>query len=113
MLTSAGYTVLEAGHGAEALQVWRRQRDHGAAVDVVVTDAVMPVLGGHALADQLLREWPGARVVLMSGYTTEAAGDAARARGTASAFLQKPLTPRALLCAVRDVLDTREDVRGA
>jgi CheY-like chemotaxis protein len=105
VLTSAGYTVLEAGHGDEALRRWRQERDRGAAIDIVITDAVMPELGGHALAERLRREWPGARIVLMSGYTTEAEGDPARARGHASAFLQKPLAPQALLRTVREVLD--------
>jgi two-component system cell cycle sensor histidine kinase/response regulator CckA len=105
-LTRAGYSVVEAAHGAEALTLWRGLRARGEGVDVVLTDAVMPVLGGHALAEHLRAEAPEIRIVLMSGYTAETAGgDAALARGAASAFLQKPLTGATLLRTLRQVLD--------
>ena len=107
VLASAGYTVLEAPNGAEALDIWHRQVATGAPVDLVLTDAVMPQVGGHALAERLRAEQPDVRVVLMSGYIGESGGDPARARAAASAFLQKPLSVSALLRTLRDVLDAR------
>jgi two-component system cell cycle sensor histidine kinase/response regulator CckA len=101
ILVSRGYTVLEARHGQEALSLCEGPEP---AIDIVLTDAVMPGMSGRALAERLAALRPSARVLLMSGYTDD---DMLR-RGILDprmAFLQKPFTPTALAQKVRETLD--------
>jgi nitrogen-specific signal transduction histidine kinase len=101
MLARAGYTVLEAENGREALEVLARQT---APVDVVVTDMVMPEMSGRAFADVLAVRYPDVRVLFVSGYTD----DEILRRGLGAAdtlLLEKPFTTEELLGAVRQVLD--------
>jgi len=103
ILIQAGYTVLEAAGGHEAL---RLIREHGAPVDLVVADVVMPHMSGRELVQQLTVEQPGIRVLLMSGYTD----DAVVRHGILSAeteFLQKPFTASGFAQRVREVLNRR------
>ncbi|OGL11663.1 MAG: hypothetical protein A3I17_08205 [Candidatus Rokubacteria bacterium RIFCSPLOWO2_02_FULL_72_37] len=96
-----GYTVLEAAHPLDAIRACNR---HGSAIHLLVTDAVMPGMSGHALARRVLDARPETRVVLISGYVHE--GAAAGAEGEAQApLLMKPFTPEALLRKVREVLE--------
>jgi two-component system, cell cycle sensor histidine kinase and response regulator CckA len=67
-LTHLGYQVLEACSGEEALAVVRRQRP---AIDVVLSDVVMPGMDGVALAARLLAQCPGPSVILMTGQLPE------------------------------------------
>ena len=100
-LREGGYDVLEAGHGEEALQLAAALPER---IAVLVTDVVMPRLGGKSLATQLTEARPGLRVLYLSGYTE----DPGVVQGTTppgSAFLQKPFTGAALLRKVREVLD--------
>ncbi|HYV47429.1 MAG TPA: ATP-binding protein [Myxococcaceae bacterium] len=100
-LGGSGYTVLEAATPEEALAV---ARGHAAAVDLLVTDVVMPQMTGAALADALVKERPGLPVLYLSGYT----GGALVHQGlfqSGAAYLQKPFTGEALLRAVRAALD--------
>jgi len=74
------------------------------AVDLVITDAVMPGMGGRELADEIARIRPGLPVLFMSGYTN----DEIIRRGLVSPgvpFLQKPFSPEDLATKVREVLD--------
>jgi len=101
ILAARGYRVLEASDGVEALEV---AAAHPGAVDLLVTDVVMPNMGGGELARRLVRERPGLRVLFVSGY----AADERVREGVADAsarFLQKPFTIEALAQAVRDALD--------
>ncbi len=101
ILERHGYTVLEARNGRDALAV---ASQHGGPVDLLLTDVVMPEMGGKQLADTLSLRDPSLRVLFISGYTD---GDISR-RGEldpSTAFLQKPFTARSLLSRVRDVLD--------
>jgi PAS domain S-box-containing protein len=91
VLLDAGYDVLEAGDGAEAL---RRAEAHAAVIDVVLTDTVMPNMSGPDLALHLQRVYPGVRVVLMSGYAGDAVAQELPAGWT---FLQKPVDSAVLL----------------
>ena len=97
VLQSYGYTILEARHGEDALAI---AQQHPGTIDIVVTDMLMPGMGGRQLADQLRRTWPGLRVLLMSGYP-----DDLREGESPVAFLSKTFTPVALARKVRQVLD--------
>jgi two-component system cell cycle sensor histidine kinase/response regulator CckA len=100
-LTENGYTVLEAGKADEAEQLFDRHPIH-----LLVTDVVMPMASGPALAERLRSLRSGLKVLYMSGYTDDAmARHGALDEG--SAFLQKPFTAEALMRKVRDVLDGR------
>jgi CheY-like chemotaxis protein len=100
VLETAGYTVLAARHGRQALEVWA---EHGDAIDVVVSDVVMPEVGGIELAAELRQTRPGLGVILMSGYPDRR--DAPR--GTAARWLQKPFTHDELLHEVVATLAER------
>jgi PAS domain S-box-containing protein len=99
-LEASGYRVLSAGSGPEALAIHHRE----AVVDLLITDVVMPGMGGRDLAERLSVDRPGLRVIYMSGYTD----DAVVRHGVLSdqvAFLQKPFTTHALAEKVRAVLE--------
>jgi PAS domain S-box-containing protein len=101
VLRSNGYTVLAVADGAEAL---RLAREYLRPIHLVLTDVVLPGLGGRPLAERLLALHPEARVLFASGYTD----DAVVRHGVLSEqvhFLQKPFTPAALARKVREVLD--------
>ena len=101
MLEMQGYTVLAAESGAEALRV---ASEHPGPIHVLLTDVVMPDLGGRALAEAVRGRWPGIRVLYMSGYTD----DAVIRSGVEAArdwFIQKPFTPLSLARRVRELLD--------
>ena len=106
-LERAGYRVLAAGRATEALDLLAG----GADVDVLVSDVVMPGMGGRELAERVVAERPGTGVVLVSGYSEEpAAGDLAG--GQMPVFLQKPFAVPALVDAVREVVDPRSAAAG-
>ena len=101
VLTRCGYTVLEAADGEQALEL---ALAHGELpIDLLVTDVVMPRLGGPELVNRFQSIRPGMRVLYVSGYTDDAVvhhGVMADA-----GFLQKPFTPAAFAQKVRNVLD--------
>jgi nitrogen-specific signal transduction histidine kinase/CheY-like chemotaxis protein len=102
-LRSQGYAVLEAANGAEALELLARATG---AVDLVLSDVVMPILNGRELSERLAVDRPEIRVLFMSGYTDD---DIVR-RGLlqpGAPFLQKPFVAADLSRKVRDVLDAR------
>lgn len=98
VLTDAGYQVLLAAHGEEALSM---VAGAGSRPDVLLTDVIMPGMSGVELADRLAASLPNLRVVLMSGYTAGAEFEEKHSR-----LLAKPFTPGALLERVRAELDT-------
>jgi CheY-like chemotaxis protein len=98
-LERLGYRVLVAASGYEALGLVDAA---GVTVDLLVSDVVMPGLGGRALADALRRRRPGLRVLFMSGHVAERVDAAAH---PARAFLQKPFTLARLGARVREALD--------
>jgi PAS domain S-box-containing protein len=100
ILENAGYTVLAAASGEEALAVLARA-DTG--VHLLLTDLVMPGMSGRALAEEALARQPSLRVAFMSGYTDEAT--ALDGVATAARFISKPFTSEGLRQAVRDALD--------
>ncbi len=100
-LNAAGYTVIEASNGADALI---KLESADGKLDLLVTDVVMPQMGGRELATKLTSTRSGLRVLFLSGYTENAIVH----HGVLDAglvFLQKPFTPEELVRRVRDVLD--------
>ena len=101
ILEMAGYTVLEAARGEEALRLCR---DSAGPIELLLTDVVMPQMSGPELARQVLRLRPGTRVVYMSGYTDDALGH----HGVLDPdiiLLPKPFTPESLMHHLRLALD--------
>jgi two-component system cell cycle sensor histidine kinase/response regulator CckA len=100
-LTTAGYTVLSAVDGTEACTVARR---HGGTIDLLLSDLVMPQMGGRELFAELRHSQPGIRAMFLTAHTDHAAIDAELADSSAR-LLRKPCRPRVLLQAIRESLD--------
>ena len=99
-LERAGYRVLSATNGRDGLRV---AEAHPHPLDLLVTDLVMPEMGGRELAKQLSQARPGIRVLYMSGYTAEAVNQQAVLE-VGDAFLGKPFSPDVLLRRVHEML---------
>jgi PAS domain S-box-containing protein len=104
LLHEQGYTVLDAGNGDEALRII--QEYAGAPIMLLVTDVVMPQIGGKALAEQVSSVYPNIKVLFISGYATDAIVHHGRL-DPGTNFLSKPFTPAAFARKVREVLDER------
>ncbi|MCU0618678.1 MAG: PAS domain S-box protein [Gemmatimonadaceae bacterium] len=102
MLERAGYRVLEARHGRDALDLLRR---HPGAIDVVLTDVRMPEMDGGALFTALAQVAPRLPVVFMSAYDRVGL-DATSALPPGAPFVEKPFTRDALLGTLREALRT-------
>src|SRR6185369_7757614 len=102
VLETQGYEVLSASNGQDALHV---ARDHkGAPIRLVVTDVIMPLMGGKVMAEWLKTTFPDLKILFTSGYTD----DAIAHHGVLEAgveFLAKPYTPSTLTRKVREMLD--------
>lgn len=104
VLRGMGYSVLEAQNGEDATKV---ASDWTSSIQLLITDAVMPRMGGPELAKKLSATRPDMRVLMMSGYT----GDSTVRRGVERGsipFLAKPFSPDELARAVRAVLEARK-----
>ena len=101
-LERLGYRVIEARHGAEALSLWEARRGE---IDLVLTDVMMPELGGPELALRLRALDPSVRVVFMSGFVGDDAATDASPISERGPFIQKPFSAEALARAVRGELD--------
>ena len=101
ILHQQGYTVLEAADGNEALRIGH---EHGGPIHLLVTDVVMPQMGGRELADRLKAGRLETKILYVSGYTDDAILHQG-ASDTGTAFLPKPFTASALAHKVREVLD--------
>jgi CheY-like chemotaxis protein len=102
VLEKQGYKVLSASTGHDGLRVAREHR--GAPIALVVTDVIMPELGGKAMADELAADHPGLKILFMSGYTD----DTIAHHGVLDPgveLLLKPYTPADLVRKVRELLD--------
>jgi CheY-like chemotaxis protein len=101
ILRGCGYTVLEAANAADGVSLCEKYAE---AIHLLVSDVVMPGLGGRELAERLRRLRPAMKVLFMSGYTD----DTVVRLGVREAevnFLQKPFVPVELTRKVRKVLD--------
>ncbi len=104
VLRDRGYEVLEAANGEEALRVI--QNHGGEGIELLLTDVVMPQMGGPELAEKLHATHPGIKILFSSGYTGDYLPQA-NTLATGIAFLAKPYMPDALAVKVREVLDRR------
>jgi PAS domain S-box-containing protein len=102
ILRDQGYTVLEARRASEARRIWEK---HGATIDLLLTDVVMPDVNGPRLAEELTKTRPGLRVLYMSGYP--GAGGLAVPPGAALSCIEKPFTPSSLAAKVREMFGSR------
>ena len=103
VLETLGYEVLSAANGQEALQVTRQHK--GPPIRLVVTDVIMPLMGGPVMADWLTAIHPGLKILFTSGYTDNAIARLGVLE-PGVAFLPKPYTPGILARKVRAMLDS-------
>jgi two-component system cell cycle sensor histidine kinase/response regulator CckA len=97
-----GYTVLEASEAQAAIRICQ---EYPEPIQLIISDVVMPGMGGRKLTEHVLKIRPGIKVLYLSGYTD----DAVVRHGVLAAetaFLQKPFTHMALAHKVREVLDS-------
>jgi CheY-like chemotaxis protein len=107
VLKAQGYKVLRANNGQDALHV-AREHKNGSPIRLVVSDVIMPRMGGKVMADWLKTTYPGIKILFTSGYTD----DALAKQGVLEpgvAFLSKPYTPATLARKVRTMLDNETD----
>ena len=100
-LASRGYTVLEAGNGVEAIDVFDKQGD----VDLVVSDVVMPEMDGPTLLKELRKRNPSVRIIFVSGYAEEAFAKNLPSEEHYQ-FLAKPFTLKQLVAKVKETMAT-------
>jgi signal transduction histidine kinase len=106
VLAVQGYEVLMASNGQDALRI--AYNHAGSPIRLVVTDVIMPLMGGKAMADWLKVGYPDLKVLFTSGYTD----DAITQQGIleqGAAFLSKPYSPATLAYKVRQMLDNQTD----
>jgi DNA-binding NtrC family response regulator len=96
-ISKAGFRVLEAGHGVEALRIFK---DNADAIHLVISDLVMPEMGGRELADAVRAVRPETKVLLISGYADSVTLDG-------YAFLPKPFTTEILVRTTRELVSGR------
>jgi two-component system cell cycle sensor histidine kinase/response regulator CckA len=108
ILERNGYNVLEAEHGAQALE---RYALHDGPIDLVVSDIVMPTMGGREMAERMRVLRPGSQLLFVSGFTD----DEVLRQGiviTGSAYLQKPFFPASLIAKIEEMLGAPADDPG-
>jgi PAS domain S-box-containing protein len=100
-LTDYGYRVLTASNGEEAIRLFQEHRDH---IDLLLTDVIMPLMGGRELAETLSTEKPGLKIIFFSGYTDNSiVHHGVLDEGVE--FIQKPYSHLDLAIKIRSVLD--------
>jgi len=103
ILTRLSYTVITANSPSEALNL---AREHGEAIDLLITDVIMPELSGRDLAQNLLSIYPGIKRLFMSGYTANViAHHGVLDEGVY--FIQKPFSSKDLGAKLREVLEDK------
>jgi PAS domain S-box-containing protein len=103
ILKAQGYEVLSASHGQDALQVAREHK--GSPIHLVVTDVIMPHMGGKVMAEWLKTTYPDLKILFTSGYTDDAITHNGDTMEAGVKFLSKPYTPTMLVNKVRALLD--------
>jgi len=102
-LQAEGFSTLEAGHGAEALEVMETAAE---AVDLVVTDVVMPGMDGRELGRRISQRWPDLPILYISAYDVNDIFRRGSPRQSAP-FLQKPFELEGLVTTVRGLIHSR------
>jgi CheY-like chemotaxis protein len=105
ILEPHGYTILAESNGADALAIAQKREG---AIDLLLTDVVMPGMNGRELAESLTRQYPDVKVLFSSGYPADTLVRNGIAEGT-TRFIEKPYLPVALARAVREILDEDPD----
>ncbi len=101
ILEEAGYQVLKAAYGGEALQISETFSD---PIHLLLTDVIMPHMSGRELTESIIPHRPSIKVIYMSGYTDDAIGQHGILEEGIE-FMQKPFTPTTLLQKIRNILD--------
>lgn len=109
ILERNGYHVMTRASSVDTLRLCEQYQG---TIHVLITDMIMPEMSGQELAERVVRMRPETKVLYMSGYTDASNQDGQHLRGQA-VFLQKPITPGALLTTLREVLDGRAPSIGA
>ncbi len=100
ILEKSGYSVITAGNGREAVDIFKQKRDE---ISLVILDLIMPVMDGNQCLEEILRIDPGAKVLIATGHSPDGATEA-NLEGMATGFVRKPYNLGELLKSVRDVL---------
>jgi DNA-binding NtrC family response regulator len=101
LLERHGYEVVEARHGRDALRILD---EGGRKIDLVITDLVMPEMGGREMVERVRAHHPAMKVLFMSGYSERAVtSDGTMPPGTG--FVEKPFTVEQLIRRTREILD--------
>ena len=108
VLKRAGHAVIETSNGLEALRIAEANKPE---ITLVISDMVMPGMGGRALAAELARRRPNVPVLLMSGYTRDSISGNSEL-GEKGTFIEKPFTPEKLMKKVSDVLEAARTSAG-
>jgi DNA-binding NtrC family response regulator len=108
ILARYGYTVLTAGGGEEAVEVYRK---HKKEIAVVVLDIMLPDMGGREVFRRIREIDPAARVIISSGYSQEWDADDLLKEG-ALGFVQKPYRLASLVGTVGEVLEKKESEKS-
>ena len=108
ILTDFGYVVIEAANGQQAMKLLLERRD---SIRMLITDMVMPDMGGADLVAQIQNAQLDISVLYISGYIAESETRDSLSSANAN-FLQKPFQPRAFAKKVREILDSRTYLTG-
>jgi two-component system cell cycle sensor histidine kinase/response regulator CckA len=100
MLERMGYTVLAAGSGKDAIELYRGHKD---AIHIVILDLIMPEMSGGETYDEIKKINPHVKVLLSSGYSKDSRATEILARGC-NGFIQKPYTMKGLSLRIREIL---------
>jgi len=100
-LSNKGYKIIEADCAETALEL---MAEHGASVELIITDVIMPGMTGPTMIEKIISNYPGIKVIFMSGYAEEAFVDNYGTERDFN-FLAKPFTLKQLAGKVKDVLD--------
>ncbi len=109
ILNDLGYNVLEAENGAEALELLNSLEDR--KIGLLLTDLVMPLMGGREFADRFTERYPEAKVLYASGYNEAMNATDEGSNPADEFFIHKPFTPSILAKRVREVLDGTHTIR--
>jgi hypothetical protein len=109
MLWRAGFTVLEAPGAAEALRV---ASEHSSAIDLLLSDILMPGTDGYQLADALTTVRPQTKVLFMSGYRDKVLTESTGRRASQAPLIRKPFTQYSLVSVIQELLDAGSQDAG-